>query len=182
MPIRSDVQIVKRVLAGDRESFRTLVETYYPLAFRITKNLVRDDRTAEDLCQESFLRMFSKLSLFNQSRPFKPWAMRIVTNIALRHLEKKRLEVSFDQNSLDLISLPDHSPATIVAKQSFVDTCLQSLPIGTQICFLLKFSLGFSYDEIGFLLDEPPGTIKSLVSRAAKNIQQHFAQEKTLEA
>lgn len=177
----SDQALAEASLNGDHSAFRLLAGRYYALIFSIILRTVRNERTAEDLTQESFLRIYEKLSLFDASRPFKPWAVRIAVRITIRHLQKTVKDqelLSFEDNW----SLPakGNTPADKIEAQILVDECLDCLPLACRISFLLKFALGFTYEEIGELVNESPGKVKTSVYRAGLKIRSHLSERRAL--
>ncbi|MCH8914039.1 MAG: sigma-70 family RNA polymerase sigma factor, partial [Planctomycetes bacterium] len=76
-------------LEGDGDAFGVLVERYQEVAFRTAYLIVRDAQTAEDVCQEGFLRAHDNLHRFRIDDPFRPWLLRIVKNLALNHVRSR---------------------------------------------------------------------------------------------
>src|SRR5215471_17714153 len=85
-----DHALIRRAQAGDERAFAELVERHRARAWRVARGLVGSDEDAQDLVQEAFLRVFRSLSSFDFSHGFTTWLYRIVTNLAIDHLRKRR--------------------------------------------------------------------------------------------
>jgi RNA polymerase sigma-70 factor (ECF subfamily) len=86
--------LIRRAQAGEEGAFEALVRGHQRLAFGIAKSLVASEEDARDLAQEAFLRVFRNLERFDFEHPFATWLHRIVTNLAIDHLRKRRLVLS----------------------------------------------------------------------------------------
>ena len=75
---------------GDAAAFGALVERYQEAAFRTAYLIVRDASGAEDVAQEAFIRAYRRLDTFRRGESFRPWLLRIVTNLALNEVRARR--------------------------------------------------------------------------------------------
>ncbi|MCA9244443.1 MAG: sigma-70 family RNA polymerase sigma factor [Phycisphaerales bacterium] len=80
---RPDAELIAEVIAGDRAAFDELVERYQRRAFSVSTRLLGDAHDALEVCQEAFVRAFSKLDTLEARERFGPWLMRIVANLSL---------------------------------------------------------------------------------------------------
>src|SRR6202140_3375772 len=97
--IRSDVQLMLDVKAGDEASFDFLLQKYRMPLVNFLYRMVRDTATAEDLAQEVFLRVYRARKQYTPSAKFTTWLFRIATNLALNSVRDNRyrkLETSID--------------------------------------------------------------------------------------
>jgi RNA polymerase sigma-70 factor (ECF subfamily) len=81
---------VRRAQAGEEAAFAELVRRHEQRAWRVARNLVPSDEDAQDLAQEGFVRVFKNLANFDFHYPFTTWLYRIVTNLAIDHLRRRR--------------------------------------------------------------------------------------------
>ena len=87
----SDVELIRCVLGGDRETFRLLVRRYEGPLFCLVRNLVRNAQEAEDVAQEVFLATYRNLAQFDpRSASFSTWLFTIARNKCWNALQKKR--------------------------------------------------------------------------------------------
>ncbi len=87
---RVDHDLVRRAQTGDEAAFAALVDRHQRRAWRVARNLVPRDEDADDIVQEGFLRVFRNLERFDFEYGFTTWLFRIVTNLAIDHLRKRR--------------------------------------------------------------------------------------------
>ena len=100
----SDARLVDEARRGNQEAFGELVQRYERRLLRVILRFVRDEVLAEDLAQETFLRVYERLEQFDTSRRFGPWLFRIGVNLTLDHLRKKKrrgLMSLFSENKQD---------------------------------------------------------------------------------
>jgi RNA polymerase sigma-70 factor (ECF subfamily) len=90
-PDPREQDLIRRAQAGEERAFEELVRAHQQRAFRIARNLVPSEDDARDLVQEAFLRVFRSLERFDFQYGFSTWLHRIVTNLAIDHLRRRRL-------------------------------------------------------------------------------------------
>lgn len=124
-----------------------------------------DQKEAEDILQESFIRVFAFIDQYRFEGSFEGWLRRIVVNTALRILQKKKIRFSAisDQD--------DTGPSVNATALSKLDTedllwLIGSLPDGYRIVFNLYAIEGYDHNEIARLLNISPGTSRSQLSKA----------------
>lgn len=168
-----ETRLIKEVQAGRAESFSGLVETHWPRVRAVVRRMVHNEESVEDLCQEAFLRAFSKIEQFDVSRRFSPWLMKIAVNLVSEFFRRNgggRISL------LPLDDLPIPAPGASPADQAIQrwmwEEFLNKLPLGYRILFVLRHGLMLSYEEISQVLDEPMGTIKVNLFRAREILRQ----------
>src|ERR1700676_4378944 len=83
--------LIRAAQRGDQDAFERLVRTYDKRVLRLAMNLLRSPGEARDVCQEAFLRVYRNLDTFRFDCSFHTWLYRIVTNICLDHLRKRKV-------------------------------------------------------------------------------------------
>jgi RNA polymerase sigma-70 factor, ECF subfamily len=83
--------LIRAAQRGDQDAFAELVRTYDQSVLRLAMNLLRSPEDARDVYQEAFLRVFRSLDTFRFDCSFHTWLYRIVTNICLDHLRKRKV-------------------------------------------------------------------------------------------
>lgn len=87
----TDNELIQRFKDGDSKSFDELVKRYYPESYRFFSRMVWDPMDVDDLCQETYLRVFKGLGKFRQESQFSTWLYRISINVANSYFRKQRL-------------------------------------------------------------------------------------------
>src|SRR5882757_5185118 len=83
--------LIRAAQAGDQDAFEQLVRTYDQSVLRLAMNLLRSPDDAQDVYQEAFLRVYRNLHSFRFDCSFHTWLYRIVTNLCLDHLRKRKV-------------------------------------------------------------------------------------------
>src|SRR5436305_15249372 len=83
--------LIRAAQRGDEDSFERLVRAYDQSVLRIAMNLLRSPEEARDVYQEAFLKVYRNLQSFRFDCSFHTWLYRIVTNICLDHLRRRKV-------------------------------------------------------------------------------------------
>ncbi|WP_159521856.1 RNA polymerase sigma factor [Sunxiuqinia indica] len=92
---------IKKVLNGDTEGFRYFITNYKDLAFTVAISVVKDEFWAEEVVQESFIKVFKNLKSFKRRSSFKTWFYRIVINEAFQRIRNEKKEHFYTDNFFD---------------------------------------------------------------------------------
>ena len=166
---RTDEDLVRECLEGDRSAYGELVRRHQGRVHGIAYRALRDESLAEDLAQEVFIRAFRSLHRFQQGRRFGPWLMAITSNRIRDHLKARtrRGEVTWEMDRHQPIK--ESTPLERAAARrtlSQVERAVSEMPDETREVLRLRFTLGYDYDDIAETLNIPLGTVKSRISRA----------------
>ncbi|MHC4841506.1 MAG: RNA polymerase sigma factor [Planctomycetota bacterium] len=149
--------------------FDDLFELYHDAVFRQILIQVRDPGMAEDVAQETWLRIARKLESFEGRSGFFSWACSIASNEAKRNWSRIRKVQPIETE-------PEHDPATFREKEEAVMTALQKVPEDFRQPLLLELWEGWSIKEIGETLDLPEGTVKSRLHRGREKFREIWLQ------
>ena len=161
--------------AGKTEMYRTLVEKYksraYYTALMYTKN--RDD--ALDLSQEAFYRAYRALNRFNPDKNFYTWFYKILRNVCLNFITRKRenVPISDGTNPGAVLSETDGQPDEIFERNersAAIEKALNHLKEKDREIIILKEFDGMSYNEIAEVLAIPLGSVMSRLYYARKKL------------
>lgn len=157
---------IERVLAGDTEAFRLLVERYERPVVRMIRNFTAETQSCEDLAQDVFLTAFAKLRAFDPTRSrFSTWLLTIARNKGINHLKKKRPQTKGDLPA----RIDGRTPLeTLAQREAFtrLDQALASLPGHQRRALVLVEFEGLPYEQVAQIEGTRIGTIKSRISRA----------------
>lgn len=98
-PAQVDAALIERVRAGDQDAFAELIRRHQKQVFSIIARYERDPHRVEDLAQDTFLKIWTRLDQYRSSAPFQHWMSRIAVNVALDHVRRatRRIkETGFD--------------------------------------------------------------------------------------
>ena len=175
--MNEDAELIRKCLAGDQRACRDLVRRYQRPVFSVLLRVVRRAEDAEDLTQETFVRMFRALDRYDPERPFTAWLFTIATRIGIDHLRRRRIQTfsltvsepgSTEEHTLDVEDpgLKPDEVALHAEEQKWADDLIDSLPEHYRIVVLLRHQQELSYEEIAEALNLPLGTVKARIHRA----------------
>lgn len=179
--------LVQQARAGDGDAFGALVDGHADRVMRIMIHVLHCDRaTAEDLCQETFLRVHRGLAAFDGAR-FVPWLHTIAMNVAIgEHRRRRAQKRGAPTRSLDA-PLPgaddlyldpagrERDPGDVAHQRDFaarVRACVQRLPDEFRAAVVLRDMESLSYEEIAAALGLQPGTVRSRIHRGRLLLQE----------
>ena len=148
-----------RARMGDREAFRSLLESVQKLTYNIAFRLTWNAADAEDATQEVFLRLFRNFPQYDPAQPFLPWFRRLATNCVLNWKEKRRPTSELPEH----LAVHDAAPADSSER---LRQAIRELPPEYQACVTLKYLEDLGVSEIAQTLQVPVGTVKTWLFRA----------------
>ena len=187
---RSDEQEaawIRAAQGGDHDAFGELVRRYERRAFRVARNMVASDEDALDLAQDAFVRVFKNLHRFDFKHEFQTWLYRIVTNLCIDHLRKRRPNVSTaalgkgagmdDEPELALPDPSDARPSDEMEREetvAMVRDCIDSLAPHFQTVMVLRELEGLPCTEIAEIVGATHVTVRWRLHRGRKLFQEEW--------
>ena len=162
---------------GDAEAFGALVERYQQVAFRAAYLIVRDAATAEDVAQEGFVRAYLNLRKFREGDPFRPWLLRIVTNLARNELRARGRRQGLLARAFRLappseqVEPGPERAAEESERRQLLLSAINELPLDDRVVLYLRHFLELPEREIAVAIGKRPGTVKSRLSRASGRLR-----------
>ncbi len=183
-----DSDVVQAFLDGEQRAFGELVRRYDSRLLNFVYRTVGDRERAQDLVQETFVRVYRHLERFDQSKKFSTWIYTIASNLAKNELRNRSrnplvLFQAIKQN-WDADHRPlewedtQYKPDDLFRKRHLkekVDEAVAQLPEHHRIVFVLRELEGKTYEEISDITGVNLGTVKSRLNRARNNFAQIIA-------
>lgn len=185
-----DGMLVKAVIQGEIKAFEQLIHNYERLVNSIVYKMVGQTEDREDICQETFLRVYKNLGSFKFQSKLSTWIGNIAFNLSVNYLKKKKNfliddyspqsinneeteNYGFGLEIIDTHPLPDESLLT-KEKIDLLSKALEELnPIEKTVLQLFHYE-DLSLGEISIITNLPVNTIKSHLFRARKNMKNHM--------
>jgi RNA polymerase sigma-70 factor, ECF subfamily len=194
---REEADLIRRCQQGEAAAFDRLIAIHANRVYNLAYRLLGSAADAEDASQEAFLRAYASLRRFRGSATFSTWLHRIVLNVCLDELKRRRrrpLPFSSllsgekeEARSEPETCLPSEDPASDPQAQlerncqkTRVQAALNSLPEYFRMAVVLCDMEGYSYEEAAGILNTNVGTVKSRLHRARQRLQQILAPPKEL--
>ena len=185
----SDHDLIRCAQAGDELAFATLVRRHERRAYRVARNMVPGREDALDLAQEAFLRVFRSLDRFDFRHEFTTWLYRIVTNLGIDHLRKRRPAASTSNMGADEdaeIDLPDTSVSNPSERLESLETaaqvrmCIDNLAPHFRAVLTLRELEGLSCIAIADIVGATHVTVRWRLHRGRKLFQEEWARQERL--
>ena len=174
---------IRRAQDGDEEAFAWLVRKHEVRAYRIARGLLPNEEDARDVAQEAFLRVFRSLERFDFGYAFTTWLHRIVTNLAIDHLRRRRVVgrggALDDEESQapDVVDERVEDPSAGVVREETageVHDCLAALAPHFQSVLVLRELDGLSCAEIAEIVGATNVTVRWRRHRGRKLFQEEW--------
>ena len=160
----TDAELVTRCRAGETLALAELVERFRPDVFAVCLKLLRHRHDAEDVAQESLVRVVRGLGKFDVARPLKPWVLGVTVNRCRTALAKRPRLPAPTEFLDDVPARPGSSVDRELADG--LGEALGLLRVEYREAFVLFHDRGMGYDEIALTLERPVGTVKTWLHRA----------------
>lgn len=171
----SDEDLMVRVQKANHEAFSVLVDRHTKLFFSAAYRMCPRVDEAEDIVQESFLKLWARPQMWNADRgaKFTTWFYRVVTNLAIDHI--RRIKNTKGSDVLDRIM--DKAPRQDerfedFQKQAILEEAIEALPERQKIALNLCFYEGLSNKEAAQVMDVNIKALESLLMRAKRGLKE----------
>ena len=186
----TDHDLITLALKGSEKAYRELLDRYQRPVFSLVYRMVRDREQAEDLAQETFVKVFNHLDRYDPKYKFSSWIFKIASNLAIDSLRKKELNtVSLDGSRHATTSDEvDATRITVESGDENPEELLEAKELGEEIeraigalrpeyrtAVLLRHVEGRPYEEIAEIMEIPLGTVKTYIHRARGELREMLA-------
>ena len=182
----TDQEVVARSREGDETAYRELIRRYERPVFSLIFRMVRDREIAEDLSQETFIKVLNAINTYRPEFKFSSWVFKIANNTAIDHLRRRELDTlslegsphaatpeAMEATALQL-GTGVASPLDDVASRELggeIEAAINRLRPEYRSCILLRHVEGRAYEEIADILGLPLGTVKTYIHRARNELR-----------
>ncbi len=174
-------ELIARAQNGDTEAFNPLVYKYQQKIYNLIYRKVGDRETAEDLCQEVFLKAWQALPNFKEQSVFYTWLYQIAFNCSIDYIRKRNREIIFaceelPQNADDGLPMlqTQPSPCQILEKEELghiIRKAMHKLPLGQRSVLYLRYWEDLPIKEIALRLGKSEGTVKTYLYHARQKLR-----------
>ncbi|MCB0328402.1 MAG: sigma-70 family RNA polymerase sigma factor [Bdellovibrionales bacterium] len=187
---RSDSQLVALTKGGNEEAFLELVERYTEKVQHLAMRITRSEQDAEEVVQEVFITLFTKIKTFRGTSAFSSWLYRVTSNAAFMKLRNRRKhsassyeEVTENGGSCESVrQRSDSSDVNYISTRhelrQLIEEAIEALPSEYRSIFVLRDVDGLSNHEVGEVLGLSVPAVKSRLHRARlmlrKKLQRYY--------
>ncbi|MBU1034486.1 RNA polymerase sigma factor [Patescibacteria group bacterium] len=171
----SDNELIKACRSGDENALGTLIQRHLSAVYRFIFRMIGDRPVAEDLTQETFLKIWKSIRRFDPTKSFRAWTFAIAKNVVIDYLRKKKhltfSEIENDEGQDIADTIPDIQPLPpeILERAELaqdIERALLELSPETRSIILMHEMEDFTFQEIAGVLKKPMNTVKSRYRRA----------------
>ena len=179
----SDETIATQICSGRIDQVDLLVNRYSDRIFRIILRLVQSHGAAEDILQDTWVKVMRKIHQYDPSRPFFSWLARIAVNGCRDYWRKERRRIWKQHTAIfkDGDSKPEETytqeDLEMRENQEIISKALMKISQKLREVVVLKFFNGMTYEEIAQVLDVPAGTVKSRLHYALSKLRGYLILE-----
>ncbi|MEK9196847.1 RNA polymerase sigma factor [Ureibacillus sp. 179-F W5.1 NHS] len=175
-----EAEIVHQFQNGDASAFRNLYDLYFDYAIRAATIVMNNNHFyAKDAVQETFIRVYQNIHLYDPSKPFKPWFYKILLNECNRILKRNSNVISIGDR-IGMLEQEGHlkeEMSRYVEYENLYDA-IQKLDYHNRIPIILKYLNGFKEQEIAEIMDENINTIKSRLLKGKQKLKRFLSSDK----
>jgi len=170
-------QLIKACMRGDSAAQRELYERYAPKMMGVCMRYARDEAEAEDILQESFIKIFQHIKKYNFQGSWEGWLRRIVINTAIDHLRRQKhtqYQLSIEQDQVKEVAASEVDQLEL----EYLYQIIQELPAGYRLVFNLYAIEGYAHKEIAEQLSISESTSRSQYTRARAILMQRIREDR----
>ena len=178
---QSDQMLLEQFLGGDISAYERLVARYEKPVFNFIRRIIGRSQEAEDLAQETFIRVYEQAQTLNERPAFRSWLWSIAANLCRDHLRRQSYR---DHLPLDLevhtvqypgsLNAPDRNLEEREVGQ-IIDQAIDALKTDQRIVVVLREYHGLSYQEIAEIVGCSTTTVKSRLHTARQELRNRLA-------
>jgi RNA polymerase sigma-70 factor (ECF subfamily) len=167
----TDLELIEACLKDNPTAQRVLYDKYSSKLYGICLRYSKNEEEAQDILQDSFIKIFTKLNTYQFTGSFEGWLKRIATNTSIEYYRKKMDTEEVDEVVFNPYLSVDSDKSLEVEE---LLKMIQELPEGYRMIFNMYAIDGFTHSEIAKKLGISEGTSKSQLSRARAHLQKKF--------
>lgn len=165
-----DKALVIRIIDEDMDAFRDLIRQHERLVVHMIGRVVKKPEDIEELCQDTFLKVYEKIKMFNYQSKLSTWIATIAYRQAINHLRKRQIPMGeINDDELRERFIAEDNPAEQLEDDDIeqkIMTYIDELPVHYRTVITLYHLEGMNYAEIGKITAMPEGTVKNYLFRA----------------
>ena len=177
MPDRDELQLIQLVREGNHDAFRELVQRHMKQAYNVAFGFLNDHDEADDISQLAFVKVHQNIASFRGESEFATWLHRIVVNLSMTRLRKRKRQIAKEVNLQDAESLAGtgevHSDR--IGRTQHVERALHELPTLQRAVVILRHLEGLSTRQVSKILDCSEGTVKTHLHRGLRKMRDRLS-------
>ena len=176
----TDIELIQRTLKGDQQAYALLVKTYQRYVFTLALRFTKSREDAEEVAQDSFIKVYKALSSFKQESKFSTWLYTIVYTTAMTSLRKRDTNtVALDDESNFIqvensASVTDVNSAENRSRSFYLNQAISQLSADDAAVLTLFYHAEQSLEEIALIMGIETNGVKIKLFRARKRLKEQL--------
>lgn len=165
----TEIDIISKCKAYDKAAFKELVKVYSPALMSVCKRYMGNKNDAEDMLQETFIRIFQNILTYQEIGSFQAWLSKIAATTCLKDIRRKVLIADQEIEDVEGELGADY---IVLNDEAGIMKIIEELQMPYRVVFNLYVIEGFSHKEIGEMLGVGESTSRAQLTRARKMIKE----------
>jgi RNA polymerase sigma-70 factor (ECF subfamily) len=176
----TDIELIQRTLIGDQQAYALLVKTYQRYVFTLALRFTKSREDAEEVAQDSFIKVYKALSSFKQESKFSTWLYTVVYTTAMTSLRKRNtstIALDDEDNFIQIensTSVADVNSAENRSKSFYLNQAISQLSADDATVLTLFYHAEQSLEEIALIMDIEANGVKIKLFRARKRLKEQL--------
>tara|TARA_R100001369_G_scaffold6227_1_gene16776 strand:- start:49 stop:633 length:585 start_codon:yes stop_codon:yes gene_type:complete len=175
MTINDDQKLIDAINKGDTKAYAQLVNRYKDLVYTLAIRMVRNREEAEEVAQDTFIKVFKSLDKFKGDSKFSTWIYKVTYNTCLDRIKKNKKhlnDVVIDDFTFNKLETIDNALDNLIKeeKNRLIKNCINKLPEDSSALITLFYFEDLSLEEISKIINIEANTVKVKLFRARKKL------------
>ncbi len=175
MTTNDDQKLIESIKNGDTKAYTQLVNRYKDLVFTLALRMLKHREEAEEVAQDTFIKVFKSLNKFKGDSKFSTWIYKVTYNTCLDRIKKNKKhlnDVAIDEFTFNKLDTIDNALDNLIKeeKHMLIKKCINKLPEDSSALLTLFYFEELSLDEISKIINIEANTVKVKLFRARKKL------------
>ncbi|MFD2446902.1 RNA polymerase sigma factor [Bacillus sp. CGMCC 1.16607] len=177
--MQEEIQWIQEVLAGNKQAYAHIINKYKNQVYASVLRMTKNPQDAQDLVQESFIKVYHQLGKYDATGSFASWLFRVTINHCMDEFRKKSNQIKKEEMTDETLVNSNYPEVIFLKKEKNrqLERLIATLPEDERIIILLRYVNELSYDEISELVDLPISTVRNKLHRAKKKMRETVKRE-----
>jgi len=174
-----DSELIYKVQDGDTNAFRTLVDLYKDKSLSLAISIVKNESLAEDILQDSFIKVYRNIKWFKYKSKFSTWLYKIIVNTSYNELKRQKKNISIEESDFvtNLSIKKEENPVLRLEDQKkYIQKAMELLKTDEALVLRLFYLCEMSLKEIAIITKFSASKVRVDLHRGRKNIKQQLEQ------
>lgn len=178
--MQDDADLAQLAAGGDRQAYGILVDRHLSSVYAVIRRIVLNTSDAEDLAQDTFVRVLTRLDQYGRDYPFRNWLLKIATNVAINHVRSRQRERARYPRIVEQQKGSDEAPEEVPSTAEW-QKWLARLDEHQRTAIVLFHFQELPYTEIARIMDVPVNTVRTYLHRGRNRLRELMTQSSASE-